>query len=91
MAVKCQISAISCPVFVDYCIDEFTQEIVNLIFSHVNAVSRNLYSGKSAYDMFSFLYPDGLAACLGIQHIPADMVCQSPRLLKGVADLNKGI
>ena len=71
--------------------DDFTQETVNLIFSHVNAVSRNLYSGKSAYDMFSFLYPDGLAACLGIQHIPADMVCQSPLLLKGVADLNKSI
>ncbi len=71
--------------------DDFSQDTVNLIFSHVNAVSRNLYSGKSAYDMFSFLYPEGLAACLGIQHIQADMVCQSPRLLNGIADLNKGI
>ena len=71
--------------------DDFSQETVNLIFSHVNAVSRTLYSGKSAYDMFSFMYPDGLAACLGIQHIPADKVCQSPRLLLGIADLNKGL
>lgn len=71
--------------------DDFTQETVNLIFSHINAVSRNLYSGKSAYDMFSFLYPQGLATCLGIQQIPADQVCQSPRLLCGIADLNKGL
>ncbi len=71
--------------------DDFTQETVDLIFSHVNAVSRSLYSGKSAYDMFSFLYPAGLAQCLGIRYIPADMVCQSPRLLNGIADLNKGL
>lgn len=71
--------------------DDFTQDTVNLIFSHVNAVSRNLYSGKSAYDMFSFLYPEGLAACLGIQFVPPDAVCQAPRLLKGIADLNKGL
>ena len=71
--------------------DDFTQETVDLIFSHVNAVSRSLYSGKSAYDMFSFLYPAGLAQCLGIRYIPADMVCQSPRLLNGFADLNKGL
>ena len=71
--------------------DDFTQETVNLIFSHVNAVSRNLYSGKSAYDMFSFLYPAGLADCFGIQFIQPDRVCQSPRLLSGIADLNKGL
>ena len=71
--------------------DDFTQETVNLIFSHVNAVSRNLYSGKSAYDMFSFLYPEGLADCLGIQYIQPDRVCQSPCQLRGIADLNKGL
>lgn len=71
--------------------DDFTQDTVNLIFSHVNAVSRSLYSGKSAYDMFSFLYPDGLADCFGIGRIPADKVCQSPQLLRGIANLKKGL
>ena len=71
--------------------DDFTQDTVNLIFSHVNSVSRNLYTGKTAYDMFSFLYPEKLAACFGVQRIPANQVCQSPCLLHGLVDLNKGI
>ena len=32
--------------------DDFTQETVNRIFSHVNAVKRKQFNGKSAYDMF---------------------------------------
>ena len=71
--------------------DDFTQDTVNLIFSHVNSVSRNLYTGKTAYDMFTFLYPEKLAACFGVRRVPADRVCQSPRLLQDLVDLNKGI
>ncbi len=68
--------------------DDFTQDTVNLIFSHVNSVSRSLYGGKSAYDMFTFLYPEAVASAFGISKIsPADVV-QSPALLKGIADLN---
>ena len=40
--------------------DGFTQETVNLIFSHVNAVKRKQFNGKSAYDMFSFYYSEVL-------------------------------
>ena len=70
--------------------DDFTQETVNLIFSHVNSVSRLIYNGKTAYEMFSFLYGDNIAPLLGISKIlPADVV-QSPKLLKGV-DLMKNI
>lgn len=68
--------------------DDFTQETVNLIFSHVNSVSRAIYGGKSAFDMFSFIYSERLANLLGIQRIPADRVVQSPLLLKGIADLS---
>ncbi len=71
--------------------DDFSQETVNLIFSHINSVSRNLYSGKTAYDMFLFLYSEQLASCFGIRRIRPDCVCQSPRLLDRLVDLNKGI
>jgi IS30 family transposase len=62
--------------------DHFTQDMVNLIFSHVNSVNRKILNGKSPYDMFSFLYGNTVPACLGIQRIPAQDVIQSPRLLK---------
>ena len=62
--------------------DNFTQDTVNLIFSHVNAVKRKQFNGKSAYDMFTFAYSVELAATLGISFIPADKVVQSPVLLR---------
>lgn len=61
--------------------DDFTQETVNLIFSHINAVKRKQFNGKSAYDMFSFYYSEGLASALGISFVPANEVIQSPKLL----------
>lgn len=62
--------------------DLFTQETVNLIFSHINAVKREQFNGKSAYDMFSFIHSDRLAALLGISFVDPKEVCQSPKLLK---------
>ena len=61
--------------------DDFTQETVNLIFSHVNAVKRKQFNGKSAYDMFCFAYSAELATVLGISEIPPKEVVQSPKLL----------
>lgn len=68
--------------------DNFTQDTVNLIFSHVNSVSRSLYGGKSAFDMFTFLYSEEAAAALGINRIPSSEVIQSPALLKKAGVLN---
>ena len=62
--------------------ENFTQETVNLIFSHVNAVKRKQFNGKSAYDMFSFYYSKMLASALGISFIPSNEVIQSPKLLE---------
>ena len=67
--------------------DDFSQDTVDLIFSHVNSVSRPLYGGKSAFDMMAFLYSSDLIECLGILRIPPSQVVQSPVLLKGKADL----
>ena len=63
--------------------DDFTQDTVNLIFSHVNAVKRKQFNGKSAYDMFAFTYSPKLASALGISVILPKEVVQSPKLLSG--------
>jgi IS30 family transposase len=61
--------------------DEFTQETVNLIFSHVNSVKRKSLNGKSAYDLFTFTYGEQIPELLGIKPIHSDDVIQSPKLL----------
>jgi IS30 family transposase len=62
--------------------DHFTQETVNLIFSHVNSIKRRSLNGKTPFEMFSFAYGDNIASLLGIQAIPASDVIQSPKLLR---------
>lgn len=62
--------------------DDFTQDTVNLIFSHINAVKRKHFNGKSAYDMFSFTYSKELASLLGVSFVNPKNVIQSPKLLK---------
>jgi IS30 family transposase len=64
--------------------DNFTQETVDLIFSHVNSVKRAHFSGKSAYEMFTFLHKDKTATALGIVEIQPGEVVQSPKLLKNL-------
>jgi IS30 family transposase len=64
--------------------DHFTQDTVNLIFSHVNSVKRKVFNGKTPYEMFSFMFGNGVAALLGVREIPANEVIQSPQLLKGL-------
>ena len=61
--------------------DSFTQDTVNLIFSHVNSVKREQFNGKSSFEMFSFLYSADLANLFGIVEIDKKLVCQSPKLL----------
>ena len=63
--------------------DHFTQDTVNLIFSHINGVRRNIYSGKSPYEMFTFAFSEELTALLGISYVAPEDVVQSPRLLNG--------
>jgi IS30 family transposase len=62
--------------------DSFTQEHLNIIFSHVNAVKRPSFAGKSAYDMFSFVYGANAPALFDIVHIPPESVVQTPKLLR---------
>jgi len=62
--------------------DYFTQETVNLIFSHVNSTKRKSLNGKTPYDVFSFMFGESITSLLGIEKIPANEVVQSPKLLK---------
>ena len=62
--------------------DLFTQDTVNLIFSHVNSVKRKSLNGKTSYEMFSFMFSDNIAQILGVKKISAEKVVQSPKLLK---------
>ncbi len=61
--------------------NDFTQDTVNTIFSHVNAVKRKQFNGKSAYDMFTFAYSNELSNALGISYVEPKNVVQSPKLL----------
>ncbi len=67
--------------------DNFTQEDVNFIFSHINSIKRKKLHKKTPYEMFSFTYGDALAKILGIIPISAEEVCQSPSLLKRLPSL----
>ena len=62
--------------------DNFTQENVNLIFSHINSVKRKQFNGKSSYDMFTFTYSKKLAEALGISFVAPKDVIQTSKLLK---------
>jgi len=62
--------------------DDFSQQTVDRIFSHVNAVKRKQFNGKSAYDLFSFTYSEEIASLLGIRYIHPTDVIQSPLLLR---------
>ena len=64
--------------------DNLTQEDVNKICSHVNAVKRKQFNGKSAYDMFSFYHSEALTSALRISLVPANEVIQSPKLLSKI-------
>jgi len=62
--------------------DNFSQNTVNLIFSHVNCVKRKSLGGKSPYDLFAFTYGKAVADIFGIENIPPEHVVQSQKLLK---------
>ena len=70
--------------------DHFTQEMVNLIFSHINSTKRKILNGKTPYEMFSFMHSREIAALLGISEIPATEVVQSPLLLKSKTPRSHG-
>lgn len=62
--------------------DDFTQEDVNTIFSHVNGIKRNVFNGNAPYSLFVQIFGKDTAEALGIVEILPNDVVQSPKLLK---------
>ena len=69
--------------------DGFTQDIVNLIFSHVNSVTRKVFNGKTPYEIFTFLHGVSISEIFGIVPISPEDVIQSPKLLEQFYKSNK--
>lgn len=65
--------------------DDLTQDKVNRIFSHINAVKRKQFNGKSSYELFTFTYSAELANILGISKIEPTHVIQNTKLLKNLS------
>lgn len=58
-----------------------TQEKVDLMMNNINSYPRAQYHGKSAYEMFVFLYGQELANKLGLKEVPKDQVVLKPELI----------
>ena len=59
-----------------------TQDKINLMFSHINSVPREILGGKTPYEIFSFIYGEKVTNELGILKIDKDEVTITPHLLK---------
>lgn len=64
--------------------DNYTNDILKLIFSHVNSIKMASLNGKTPYDIFEFTYGEKITSLLGITRIPQREVIQNPRLLKSL-------
>lgn len=62
--------------------DTLSQQDIDLVFSHINAVLRKSLNGKSPYSLFEFTFGAALLDALGLSSISPECVIQSPRLLK---------
>jgi hypothetical protein len=62
--------------------DNLTQQDLNLIFSHINSVSRKSLGGKTPYQIFCSFHDAGLPSTLDIIPIHPDDVIQNTKLLK---------
>ena len=62
-----------------------TQADVCLLMSHINSYPRPDFGGRSAYDMFCFIYGEAgeqILRMLGITRIPTKDIVLTPALLK---------
>ena len=61
---------------------DLTQDKLNLMFSHINSVPREVLGGKTPYEVFEFFYGKDTIDKLNIQKIEKDKVTLQPYLLK---------
>ena len=63
-------------------INDYTQEQIDLMMSHINSYSRKKLGNKSPYEVFEFQYGRKILDAFHLQKIPADEIILSPDLLK---------
>lgn len=63
-------------------LDNFQQEDIDLMLSHINSYKREKLNNRSAYQMFSLLYGDELLHLLNIREIEPNDIVLSPKLLR---------
>lgn len=59
-----------------------TQDMLDLMFSHINSVPRKSLGGRTPYETFEFFYGKETLDKLNIQKIEKDKVTLQPYLLK---------
>ena len=62
--------------------DDFQQEDIDLMLSHINSYKRGKLNSRSAYQLFSFIYGDDILPKLNIHEIEPNDIVLSPKLLK---------
>jgi len=62
--------------------NNFNQDDINLMMSHINSYARKKLNNQSPYQVFSFLYGIDVLKKLGIAFIPPNEVTLKPKLLK---------
>jgi len=62
--------------------NNFNQDDINLMMSHINSYARKKLNNQSPYQVFSFLYGIDVFKKLGIIFIPPNEVTLKPKLLK---------
>ena len=62
--------------------DDFTQDTLNLIFSHINSTSRKILNSKTPFEMFCFMHSKTFPNLFDIRYIYPQDVIQSKILLK---------
>ena len=63
-------------------LDDFRQEDIDLMLSHINSYKRAKLNNQSPYQMFSLLYGDELLHLLNIREIDPNDIVLSPKLLR---------
>jgi IS30 family transposase len=58
------------------------QRKVHLMFFHIGSKKRQSLGGRSPFEVFSFLFGQGILGKLGLREIPATEVLLKPSLLK---------
>jgi IS30 family transposase len=64
-----------------YPLEQLTQALVNLMFSHINSTPRRVLNDKSPFELFTFFHGTVAAKALGITEIPRDQVTLKPELI----------